>query len=153
MPVEPFLEPAHGRNKRLGIECHFTLNHAVDGHRPRIGLHPFRLLPDILRRPEFIEIGVGGGHLLVGHRAVEAVGAVAREGITTDGGQRGGRRESRSGKAEPGKAGTLQPVAAVHPDGFRRGGGFGQLPAAAGADQHVMSPGGEARCGDNTLPL
>ena len=140
MPVEPFLEPAHGGDKLFGIHRDLGLDHAVDGHRPGVGHHLARLLPDVLRRPEFVEIGVGGGHLLVGQRAVELIGLVSRVRVAADGRHRGGRHQSGGGKPEAGEPGALQPGAAVHPDILRGGGGFRQLPAAAGADQHGVSP-------------
>ena len=140
VPVEPFLGPAHGGDQILGIHCQLLLDHAVDGDGPRVGLHLAGLLPDVLRGPELVEIGVGGGVLLVRDRAVEHIILVARERIAADGGHRGAGHaatdQARCGETEPGEAGGLQPFAAVHIDGFGCGGGFRQLPGPALLDQH-----------------
>ena len=140
MPVEALLLVAHHGNEILGIQRHFLFDHAVDGHGPGMGAHLAGLLPDVLRGTELVEIGVGGGVLLVRDRAVEHIILVARERIAADGGHCGAGHaatdQARCGEAEPGEAGGLQPFAAVHIDGFGCGGGFRQLPGPALLDQH-----------------
>ena len=134
MPIEPFLGATDAVNEIGCIQCHFSLDHAINRHRPRIGFHPAGFFPDILGRAEFIEIGVGRGLILVGDGAVKRVGPVAGKGIAANGGKRTAGKQPLSGqhraKAKAGKAGGLQPLPAVHIDVLRCGGGLGQFPAA-----------------------